>query len=356
MRGWRTQRIANWKTRLTADVTSRWTIDPQPSTESAQTSTEALLNYFASLTDETVGIFHAWDEADLPQLPLATCLVQPVDVLSDGPARLLSSTVCTGLKHEEARCAAGLTGIEMYAERFTDEAIAGESLSGESFASGAIVGDALTDKAIAGEPMSNASFIGVGAGTTAAEALWRGLQQCLLSELRRAVKHVPSKIQRLKFTDVRDEKCQFYLQALSRFAEPPVIGRSQELFGFPVIWIGMDGHFVGCVGLNLTMALQRALEYTLLTKVWEGSNGTRIDARWVVESSTCVIGGEAPVSIAVETWNGFTASESDVVAAAFEQVERTGRTVTVWDLAVEPFLTQGLGGVFGVSIERGRVR
>lgn len=335
--------VENFKGRLSARAAGVSTSTDGLGTPFRAITIDELLTHFASLTDVTAGIFHIWDEGDLPQLPLATCQVQPVSPLSPGPAELLANTVCAALTHEEARREAGLTGIEMYAATLTEGTCEG---------------------------ISDGAFVGVGAGATDVEAFWRGLHQCLMNELRCALEHGPAEIQLLALDAVSDEKCQFYIQAASRFGESVLVGRGQDVLGFPVVFVGLNGHFVGAVGLTLTMALQDAFAYSLLSQVWVPSGNARIDARWTLVSDTCVVLEGTAESVRLERWSGFATSQVDsngwnasqsnalakVVASAFEQVERHGKQITVWDLAIEPFMTEGLSGVFGVSIKGGQVQ
>ncbi len=356
--GSRIRHIGDFKARLTARATEAPTSTVRLGTQFGAVTIDELLTHFASLTDVTAGIFHVWDEGDLPQLPLATCQVQPISPLSPGPAELLPNTVCAALTHEEARREAGLTGIEMYAATLTEGAWEG---------------------------LSDGTFVGVGAGATDVEAFWRGLHQCLMNELQHVLEQGPAEIQLLALDAVSDEKCQFYLLAASKLGESVLVGRGQDLLGFPVVFVGLNGHFVGAVGLNLTMALQYAFAYTLLSQVWVPSGSAQIDARWTLMSDTCVVLEGTPESVRLKAWNGFAESQVDAsgsdasqansrgqnangsdssqadalakaVVSAFEQVERHGKQITVWDLAIEPFMTEGLAGVFAVSITGGQVQ
>ena len=126
---------------------------------------DGLLYYFSSLTSEKSGVFHTLDEGDLKQLPLSQCRVQTVDPLSEGPADLLSSIVCSELTHKMARREAGLTGIEAYVSRI----------------SGLLVKTLPHHQKIKGSIDPRGNF-GIGAGETFAEAVCRGLQKCLTEE------------------------------------------------------------------------------------------------------------------------------------------------------------------------------
>lgn len=94
------------------------------------------------------------------QLPLAQCRVQPIDPLSDGPAELLQSVISSGLTHEEARREAGLAGIEAYGNRLV---------------------------AILDLPTN----VQIGAGETFTEGGYRGLQRCLVQEMKKVRRTIP---------------------------------------------------------------------------------------------------------------------------------------------------------------------
>lgn len=282
-----------------------------------------LLSYFAKITDKTSGIFHVWDEGGLPQLPLAQCRVQPIDPVSNGPVELLVETVCTGLTHEEARCEAGLTGIEEYVRR------------------------------LSGEMTNHGQLVGIGAGLTMAEAIGRGLHNCLAIELNQALQCNPATIKLTKLGEIHDEKCQFYLQALRAIGSEPVIGLSEDTFGFPVVWVGMNGRFVGSVGFCMSMALQRALTYALMCESREQGNDIVQDVRWVFANFVQAERDEAVSSIDIETWHGF---DREQVSFAVETIARSGKDIVVLDLALEPFLTEALAGVIGVFIRQGELR
>lgn len=191
---------------------------------------DELLHYFSQLTSEEAGIFHAWEEGDLKQLPLAQCGVQVVDPLSKGPAQLLEEIVCAALTHEEARKEAGLAGCEVYISRLL------EALPYQ--------------------------FDGIGVGATFSEGLHRGLQKSLTKKLAQQ-KNIVSPMQ---LGEVKDEACQYYLQALTTLGEVPVISLGERILGFPVIWVGVGDSYYNYVDLNITLALRGALKQALMKK------------------------------------------------------------------------------------------
>lgn len=294
-------------------------------TTTTSTNMADVLAYFAKLTDSTSGIFHIWDEGGLTQLPLAQCRVQPIHPFSPGPAELLVETVCAGLTHEEARREAGIAGIEDYALQLNT----GSANDGQ--------------------------FIGVGAGITTAEAIGRGLLRCLMNELTQTLQHTPATIQLVELKQIHDEKCKYYFETMCAVGMDPIVGLGPEVLGFPVVWVGSHGRFVGSVGFCVGMAFQRALEYTLLREIRAEEDGAVRDARWVVVEPAHALSEAAAMAIEIEPWLGFDAHHAEVVSAV-EALARQGKEVTVLDLALEPFLTEMLASVFGVSIRQGASR
>lgn len=306
----------------TGDMRRIENLDEVPDVAYQPPTMREMMSYFSQITDSTSGIFHLWGEGELSQLPLSQCRVQPIDPLSIGPAELLTPIVCHGVTHEDARREAGLTGIEAYVGRMMSKYA------------------------------SDAAYVGIGAGSTKAEAIGRGLRRCLARELRTALEVQRVPIRKMVLGQVLDETCQFYLQSMYAVGVHPVVGFTEDAFGFPVVWAGVHGRFVGSVGLCPTMALQHALAHALLWESRQEDADTVHDGvDWVSAESTEVECGDAGTEpIDIETWNGFHHAQ---IISAVETVQHCGCDVTVLDLAVEPFLNQVFGGVVGVSIGQG---
>lgn len=64
--------------------------------------------------------------------------------------------------------------------------------------------------------------------------------------------------------DVDDERCRYYLQALTRLQGDPIIAFGEEVSGFPVVWAGTSDGWSGAVGLNVTIALRNALQKAIM--------------------------------------------------------------------------------------------
>jgi putative thiazole-containing bacteriocin maturation protein len=287
-----------------------------------------LLLYFYQLTSKESGIFHIWEEEDLKQLPLAQCRVQAVDPLSEGPAELLRDIVCSGLTHEEARREAGLAGIEAYVSRMV----------------GLLVTSLQPHQDLEGRMLELQEFVGVGAGETFEEGVCRGLQKCLDDEL--TIQQLDQKISvsPVKLSAVEDERCRFYLQALTTMRGAPVIGLGEEVSGFPVIWLGTSEGWYRSVDLNITLALRKALQQALF-KV-QNPEASFIGQAFDVSSLQL----EARVSQSIVIPACEERIQSEDLQSAMDVLKRNHKRLSVFEQEIEPFLKEGLAGVFGVLL------
>lgn len=279
-----------------------------------QRTTDGLFSCFSRWTSAHTGIFHTWEEGDLRQLPLAQCRVRAVDPLSEGPAQLLPDIVCAGLTHEEARREAGLAGLEAYVSRLTG----GFAGSGE--------------------------FVGVGAGETAAEGLHRGLQACLREALgRQPLDRLPPVV-RVRLGKVDDARCRYYLRSLTLMQGEPAIGLGEASAGFPVFWVGAGGSWYAGVGLNRTLALRSALQAALM-KAQNPSDFRPLNAP---ASPSLPAAQEDGIRVDIAEFD--ETSRAEVVSEALQMLRRNGWQLTVVNLAVEPFMSEALEAVYGVSL------
>jgi putative thiazole-containing bacteriocin maturation protein len=275
--------------------------------------TGKLLLFFNQLTSKATGIFHTWDEGDLLQLPLAQCRVQPIDPLSDGPAELLKSMICSGLTHEEARREAGLTGIEAYGNRLT---------------------------ALLNLP----SQVHVGTGETFTESVCRGLQKYLVQELN--IKQINNTISlsRVQLNTVEDERCRFYLQSLSTLQGDPIIGLGEEVSGFPVVWIGTKNRWYGSVDINITLALRKALQQALF---YLQNHEEPLTSQGLVVSSV-LLDEKVPQLMNIPDCDD--QKHSVLLQSAKEVLDRNGKQLVIFELEAEPIIKEGLAGIFGVVV------
>ncbi|MFO1443272.1 putative thiazole-containing bacteriocin maturation protein [Bacillus sp. Bva_UNVM-123] len=273
-----------------------------------------LLEYFSRLTSEEIGIFHTWEERNLPQLPLAQCYVQAVNPFSEGPAELLPEVVCAGLSHEEAKKEAGLTGIEMYVSQMISSNIPEE-------------------------------FIGIGAGETIAESVCRGLQEYLAEELKQREVDQQSTVYRMKLGALDDKRCRFYLNALTTLNGAPTIGLKEDVLGFPVVWVRSNSRWHKSVGLNTTLALRDALEQALL----DAQNQVISPGKQEMESTVFL--GRNESNLDIPSCDEMTSQE--LLQSSIQVLNRNRMRLVIYDLAFEPFLKQELAGVFGVQVQEG---
>lgn len=307
---------------VTSDIFAEWVEDLQIGLEKVESGN--LLLYFHQLTSEESGIFHSWEEGDLRQLPLAQCRVQVVDPLSEGPAELMQDIVCSGLTHEEARREAGLTGIETYGSR--------------------MVSLVVNTLPLEGSLEVTKEMVGVGAGESFVEGVGRGLQKCLAKELSKQHLNQEYSVSRVQLSLIEDERCRFYLEALTTMQGEPIIGTGKEVSGFPVVWVGTKDGWYGSTDLNITMALRRALQQALI-KVQNKSDSSN---ELVCEVTSVYLEEKMPVSIGIPVCE--ERIQADILQGAMEILKRNGKQVLVFELGLEPVFKEQLDGVYGVLL------
>ncbi|MDM5308263.1 putative thiazole-containing bacteriocin maturation protein [Peribacillus frigoritolerans] len=277
--------------------------------------------YFSRLTSSESGIFHRWDEGDLKQLPLAQCRVQVVDSLSSGPAELLPEIIRSDLTHEEARRETGLAGVEAYASRTLSQLVATlPPLQGA---------DEIKE------------LIGVGAGETFAECVCRGLQSSLDTEFLNK-RFNQEKLVTVQLSQVEDERCRYYLQALTRLQGDPIIALGEEVSGFPVVWAGTSDGWSGAVGLNVTIALRNALQKAVM-KVQNQT--VCLTAPGLVASPVL---DEEKVNLVIPSCG--VKGNSELVQSAIQVLKKNSKRICVFELKLEPLLKEEMAGVFGVFL------
>ncbi|MDQ0857828.1 putative thiazole-containing bacteriocin maturation protein [Bacillus sp. V2I10] len=304
---------------VTGRITAEWIRDLDLGLKQSSGKGElgGLLLYLSHLTSAESGIFHILEEEDLKQLPLAQCRVQAVDPLSVGPAELLPSIVCTELTHEKARREAGLSGMEAYVSQMADVLVAALPLR---------------------QKVESGKIVGVGAGETIAEGVCRGLQKCLTAELYKQLANQKNVVSRVQLSDIEDERCRYYLQALTTMQGAPIIGLGKEVSGFPVVWVGTNDRWYGSVDLNTTMALQKALQQALM-------NGKNQSAQALPDSSV-FLAETAPQRLVIRT----SEEISEVLQSAMQVLKRNRKRILVFELEWEPFLKKELVGVYGTLL------
>ncbi|XXM72408.1 putative thiazole-containing bacteriocin maturation protein [Lysinibacillus sphaericus] len=281
--------------------------------DSKRIDTEKMMYFFSLMTSKETGIFHVWEEGDRKQLPLAQCRVQPVDCLSGGPAELLDEIICSGLTHEEARREAGLQGIEAYASRL------GRSLV----------------------PHRKDEYVAFCSGAAFAECMGRGLQKCLTDELRKRESSQACAISLLEVNEIEDEKCGFYLKALTTMQGEPEIGIGEDMAGFPVVYVRAKNGWYGNTGFTRTSALRNSLQHAL----FKAQNGT--DAFNANPVAAVLEEGSAErISIPADE----DRTQPGDLKEAIETLKRNQRQIMVYELNMEPVFKEELEGVFAVML------
>ncbi|WP_017152758.1 putative thiazole-containing bacteriocin maturation protein [Bacillus bingmayongensis] len=281
-----------------------------------QNHSNELFRFFDQLTSRTSGIFHIWDEQNLKQLPLSQCYIQVANPLSEGPTTLLPTIICGGLTHDEARREAGLTGIEAYVTQMIHFLLPEQD-----------------------------EFIGIGAGETMLEGVYRALQNHLTHTLRTRQLSQTEKIAELHLTEIHDKHCRFYLDALRTIHGTPKIGIGEEILGFPVIWVRVHNQWYGSANLNMTLALRSALQQALLHFQ---NQEPPYNSNILWESSVLLHDTE---SFRTEVQKEEEIPHLDSLQLALQNLKEHNLHPYVLDLAIEPFLKEGLGGVVGVVIK-----
>lgn len=264
------------------------------------------------LTSAATGILHAWEEAELIQLPLAQCLVQPVDPLSEGPARLLPAIIRSGLTHEEARREAGLAGLEAYAAR-------------------------LMPRLFPGLVSSQRENIGIGAGCSIAEAVERGFRACLTTAWAKRMRMLPDKlaVTRIECGQIEDVRCRYYLQALRMTEGEPELALGEPLLGCPVVWVHSGCSWHGSADLDLILALRQSLQKAL-TKT-EGPASSSV--MWKEDKAQDItVSSSDPLKHA--SW----------VLTAIQRLNQRHQRVEVFDMRSESFLGTGPFVIYGVRL------
>lgn len=154
----------------------------------------------------------------------------------------------------------------------------------------------------------------------------------------------------MKLDAVEDERCQYYLQVLTTMQGAPIIGLGEEVFGFPVVWVGTNGRWYSSVGLSLTMALQKALQQALMNETKEATFSTP----QVLEDSSVFLVEKVSQSLVIHTSE--ETSQSEVLRSAVQVFERNHKRLLVFELALEPFLKKEMVGVYGVLLREGESR
>ncbi|PGL70659.1 putative thiazole-containing bacteriocin maturation protein [Bacillus sp. AFS055030] len=284
-----------------------------------------LLTYLGQFNSQETGLFHVWDEGELNQLPLAQCRIQVVDPLTEGPVKLLTSTICTELTHEEARKEAGLTGVEMYVSQIAHQLI----MNSES--------DVI-------ECIEPGEYIAIATGQTFSESICRALQKYLSNKLDKQTGVQKHHIQEIKTIKIEDDCAKFYLQTINTIQESPKIALGKEICGFPVVWIGTQKGWFRSVGLNLTMALQEALKLVLK----ESQNKTPLLASKAIQSSSVLVEEQQVSEMMFLEFN--RTKHTQLVGSAIDSLKQNNKELVILEFMLESINVDELAGVYGVLL------
>ncbi|PLR89831.1 putative thiazole-containing bacteriocin maturation protein [Bacillus sp. T33-2] len=315
---------------VAGDAYAKWVedFDLRLEQEVGSNDSNQLFLFFSQLTSSTSGIFHIWEEGDLKQLPLAQCRVQAVDPLAEGPADLLPDIVCSGLTHEEARMEAAFAGIEAYVSRL----------------GGLPVKNLPSVHIVEGIMVQPKELVGVGSGVTFAEAICRGLQRCLDDGLKKQQANQKNSISLVQLNAIEDERCLFYLQALTTMQGAPMIGLGDEVCGLPVVWIGTNYGWYSSAGLNITLALRKALQQALL----KAQNQAEAHTMHELEVSTVHLAVKEPASVVIPVCED--TAHTKILQSALDTLKRNGKRLFVFEHQLEPSIKQELAGAFSVLL------
>lgn len=289
---------------------------------------DALLTVFQGWTSTDVGIFHRWDEGDLKQLPLAQCQVQPVNPLSEGPAELLPLVICAGFTHDDARREAGLLGMEMYVSKIVDRLVQKKAYDPES---------------VHGSMIEKEETIGIGAGESVAEGLCRALSHYLSQVLTDQQAKGTPKVTSVKSTAVEDEQCRFYIRSLTTLGEVPLIGKGEDVCGFPVFWVGTRAGWHGRTGLYDTEALRGALLDALMY-----AQNQSVMQTLITTTTSSVEWRESEADVVIPVCKAETKTE--IWEQAHDVLKQNHKRMLLLSAAVEPFLQKDLAGVYALLL------
>ncbi len=187
-------------------------------------------------------------------------------------------------------------------------------------------------------------MVGIGTGTSFVESVGRGLRKCLAEELRKQQRNQEYSVSKVQLSSVEDERCRFYLEALTTIQGAPTIGIGKEVSGLPVIWVGTEDRWYGSVDLNITMALRNALQQAI-SKVQNKSDTSN---EFVCEVSSVYMEENSPVSLTIPECKDKI--QADVLQGAMDTLKRNGKQIYVFELGLEPVFKEKLAGVFGVLL------
>jgi len=184
----------------------------------------------------------------------------------------------------------------------------------------------------------------VGAGETIEEGVCRALQKHLMNvRLKSYETHTPS-ISLVKLNDVGDERCRYYINALTTMQGAPTFGLGEDVLGFPTVWLNTNDRWYDAVDLNITRALRRVLMVALL----DAQNKADSFAGKAHNVSSIDIKEVKLDDISIPACDPFQHGEMWQTAA--KQLNDIQKRLLVFDITPEPFLKEKLAGVYGIFL------
>jgi hypothetical protein len=153
-------------------------------------------------------------------------------------------------------------------------------------------------------------------------------------------------ISRLELDSVEDERCRFYIKALTTMQGEPEIGMGEDVAGFPVVYVRGENEWYGNAGLTLTMALRNSLQHALF---YAQNDTDAFDAKPVVAAAE---EGKERITIQAEEER----IQPENLKEAIETLKRNQKQLTVYELNVEPVFKQELEGVFAVLLREEEIQ
>jgi hypothetical protein len=125
----------------------------------------------------------------------------------------------------------------------------------------------------------------------------------------------------------------------------PVIGLGEEISGFPVVWVGTNHRWYGSTGLDITQALQKALQQALL----KAQNQAEFHTTQTAEVSSMLLKEKVPINLVIHSSKEKT--HGKFLKSARQVLNRNNHRLAVFDLDI-PSFSQAEFGVFGVLLRK----
>ena len=153
----------------------------------------------------------------------------------------------------------------------------------------------------------------------------------------------------MKLDAVEDERCQYYLQVLTTMQGAPIIGLGEEVFGFPVVWVGTNGPLVW----QCRFEHNNGVAKSVATGAYEETKRSDFSTPQVLEDSSVFLVEKVSQSLDIHTSE--ETSQSEVLRSALQVLERNQKRLLVFELALEPFLKKEMARCVRCVAARGGI-